>query len=186
MEDTVKRINGIIKIIDIYSYISAFYELVIKHNIGIGIVLTIISLILSIAVYIMNNIDKLIETYNEAIDGINVPLFFKISIFVYILIWIIVLIAWLNMIGSVFTVIFLGFVLYNMPVLFSISTKILCYILQEEAERYNNISLIVSVVLSIILFGIFLTDMENGSIFYLILEVIFQCIPLYFAIEISQ
>lgn len=186
MENTIKRINSIIKIIDIYGYISAFYELIIKHNIGIGIILSIISLILSITVYIMNNIENLSDSYHETINSINISLFFKISIGVYILIWVLVLVAWLNMIGSVFTVIFLGFVLYNMPILFSIYTKMFCYILQEDTKIYNNISIIVSMVLSIILFVLFLIDIENGSTFKLILEAIFQCIPLYFAIEISQ
>ena len=151
MENTIEKINNAIKIIDVYSYISAFYEMIIKHNFGVGIVLTIISLILSVTVHIMNNIEKFKYTYYDKICEINVPIFFRISICLYILIWIIVLFGWLSMVGTVFTTIFLGFILYNMPILFSLNTKFLCYIFQENDKIYIILTLIVSIVLNVIL-----------------------------------
>lgn len=186
MEDKIKILNMIIKIIDIFSYISAFYELMIKHNIGIGIILTIISFVLTIIIYIMNNIEKLKDTYYSTLDEIDVPLFFKISIFVYILLWIVVAIAWLSTIGGPLTTLFLGFIFYNMPIIFLMYTKILCYIFQEDDKTNIHVSLMVSAILNIFFFIFALFDMRNDSIFYLILEIIFQVVPFGIAVEISE
>ena len=68
MENFTKTAQNIITLIDIYGYISAFYELIIKHNWGIGTLLTLVSLLLSIIIYVMKHADYIKARYKEKIN----------------------------------------------------------------------------------------------------------------------
>lgn len=182
MEDTIKKLNKIIKIIDLYGYVSAFYELIIKQNIGLGIILTLISLVLSIIVYVIDNIDNIREIHDEIISAIDVPFFYKIFVFVHIFIWITIFILCLIIRGNPLTRLFLSFILYNMPIIFSITTAVLCFILKENTKEYMLTSFTVSLIISAILLCLFIFSIEEkGDIIYIIFDVICQSIPLYIA-----
>lgn len=183
MEAKIKTMNNIIKVIDIFGYVSAIYEFFVKHNFGIGIILTLVSLFLSVYVYIMSNSDKLKDTYESIISDINKSSYFRSIVVMHIAMWFIILIAWVATSFSFPETIVLGFILYNMPILLALETRFFCYITKEVyRDNYQKLSFLVSLILSIILFFLFLID-EEATAFYLILELVFQCIPLFYSMD---
>ena len=186
-----QRLNLIIRIIDAFGYVSAFYELIIKHHIGLGIILTIISCLLSITVYIMSNVEKYKEKYNDlftdkdgqsSLSRAEKFKYYKIIIGIYILSYIlfITLLSFSTQTHAPLAAIFMIIIFYSMPIFFALITREYCYIVDEiYIGKFQKLAFLVSLIISLIIYSSIL--IADSSLFDLIITFIFQFYPLYYS-----
>lgn len=183
MENFTKTAQNIITLIDIYGYISAFYELIIKHNWGIGTLLTLVSLLLSIIIYVMKHADYIKARYKEKInenkksENSISPGFIKLAV-AYVSGWL-TIVLFGGLINSTSIQLSLLIVLLTLPAIYSIITWLFCHITEENFSKYGRITFIISLVLSI-MFSIFCIP----DIFLMILGFLIHVPALIFASDI--
>lgn len=182
MKKESKTLKYIIKLIDLYGYLAAFYEILIKHNLGLGVILTLVSFILSLTIILIDNLEKLKLYIETNFSPKSISSIFKAITIIHIFSWLTLLFLFSHKGASAFSVLFFGFLLYNMPIIFTTVTIIFCYLTQENKNKYLDLTVIVSIVLSIILLLIFI--LCGTSIPWLIFEIICQIIPFFIMCEL--
>lgn len=128
--------------------------------------------------YIFNNIDHI----KKYVGGINISQSYLVLSIAHIAIWIICLLLLEICDGSLSAIMFFVFIIFNMPILFSILTKIFCYLVDENNKVYSKITFLISLILNIILFCLTLPVGERFlDKAIAIAIVIFQIIPMVIA-----